>query len=312
MKCYLWCLVWGSVGLSTAFAQSASTTSQSPSRQKAYCEYSATEPRGYDGVYVDPDGNLYTYTYRGNDENMKNLLLKPNAKITDKKLEYYYSNGRKFIRKIKPEEWQAMLNLLVEASKGKMSEPKLVGFGPNMNVFVRCFVYNEKDSGYREVKLREGVSSVSENLLPSAKELVDWLGSLRKETNPKPKVGPNSFKGKQLEHEDSIRLIKYLTGKGKATEQRSGDAGLIHVINMKCESNSSDEGHTDTPSCSFTDILPKTPPNISLYKTEAAEVFKLIEKSGITPSKDGKSVIASDIKCMCGGFTGRCNCSIMP
>jgi hypothetical protein len=37
--------------------------------------------------------------------------------------------------------------------------------------------------------LSEGVSSVSENLSPSAKELVAWLGSLRRETNPKPKFG---------------------------------------------------------------------------------------------------------------------------
>jgi hypothetical protein len=43
----------GGVGLSTAFAQSASTTSQSPIQQRAYCEHNAYYPRGYDGVYVD-------------------------------------------------------------------------------------------------------------------------------------------------------------------------------------------------------------------------------------------------------------------
>jgi hypothetical protein len=71
---------------------------------------------------VNPDGNLYSYRYQQNEEGQWRPIK--NTKLTEQKLEDYYSHGRKFIRKIQPEEWQAKLKLLAEASNGRMSDPQ--------------------------------------------------------------------------------------------------------------------------------------------------------------------------------------------
>jgi hypothetical protein len=192
MKLSLWCLVWGSVSLSTAFAQSASTTSHKRFSPRAYCEVSS-----YwfgilvQGFYVNPDGNLYSM------QNQKGMdpppLLtgkaQPQQKITEWMLDDYYGPAGKYVRQINPEEWQEKLKLLAEISKGQT--PDFGGWSPE--VINRCWVYNEKDKSYQNVVLSAvgGFLTGYVNSSPSTKDLNDWLESLRKETAPpKPKFGP--------------------------------------------------------------------------------------------------------------------------
>jgi hypothetical protein len=85
MRKSVFIFLWLIIGTSVIFAQSASNTSQAPIQQKAYCERSGNGQGmggiiGYHGVYVDTEGNLYSF--RGN---ASNLPFQQNAKLTEKK-----------------------------------------------------------------------------------------------------------------------------------------------------------------------------------------------------------------------------------
>jgi hypothetical protein len=193
MKYFLWCLVWGIISLSTAFAQSVSKPSQklSPS---AYCEHSVYGGGfglSHTGFYVDPDGNLYRYRSINAMSSQPPLTSKMRvdeaaAKIPEQKLKDYFDQfDKQLIRQIKPEEWQAKLKLLDEASKGKMAASYLPV--PPAETSCNCFVYNEKDSNYQIVQLR---TNLAQNSAPSAKELLDWMISLHSEVYRLPWTAP--------------------------------------------------------------------------------------------------------------------------
>lgn len=146
--------------------------------QKVYCERSYTNfAWGYqhNGIYLDPEGNLYSYSYQRSD---KPWSPKEEAAPTEPELEDKYNHGKKFIRKIEAQEWQAKLNLLTEASKGQMSKRKQSGADMGANV-CRCYVLDATKKQYKQVELRVQGDWSYENLAPSAKELADWLESLR-------------------------------------------------------------------------------------------------------------------------------------
>jgi hypothetical protein len=203
MKYFLWFVVWGSIILTTAFAQSAPTTSQETIPQRTYCEYSferTSQGVTHYGIYVDPDGKFYRFRYQPSQREVKKWqpLTRNDAEaiseavadtnVSEQKLESNYSEGRTFIRQIKPEEWQAKLKLLAEASKGQMSKPQEFLRGAGAFLY-RCFVYNENSKRYQEVKLRISGTWRSDNSSPSAKELADWLELLRLEAHPELKSG---------------------------------------------------------------------------------------------------------------------------
>jgi photosystem II stability/assembly factor-like uncharacterized protein len=181
----------------TVTGQAALATSQMPAPQRVYCEQSYTNfawGAVHNGVYVDPEGNLYRYSYSkkegwqpltspfGPEENM--------TKITEQKLEDYYSQyEKKLVRQINPEEWQAKRKLLNETSTGNVTGTKGCGGNDMGEILDQCFVYNEKDRSYRKVKFRMRGNSCNDNSSPSAKELADWLDSLKAEAFPQPKLG---------------------------------------------------------------------------------------------------------------------------
>jgi hypothetical protein len=89
-------------------------------------------------------------------------------------VEEHYSSEKTFIRKIDPLEWQEKLELLADARKGKMSEPK--PSGPEFSViYIRCYIEDEKKGRYDEIGLRIKGSADTENMSPSAIKLADWL-----------------------------------------------------------------------------------------------------------------------------------------
>jgi hypothetical protein len=151
---------------------------------KAYCERSYTNfAWGYqhNGIYVDAEGNLYSYNYQRSD---KPWSPKQAEAPTTQELEDKYSHSRKLLRKIEPQEWQAKLKLLAEASNGKMSERKQRGADMGANV-CRCYVLDEANNRYKEVELRVQGDWSYENLAPSAKELAAWLKSLQTSSHKK-------------------------------------------------------------------------------------------------------------------------------
>lgn len=155
------------------FGSSAATQNT----QKIYCERSSTNfAWGYQhhGVYVDPEGNLYSYTYQRSD---KPWSPKQDDAPTAQELEDKYSHGKKLIRKIEPQEWQAKLKLLVAASNGQMSKRKQSGADMGSNV-CRCYVPDATNQRYKPIELRVQGDWSYENLAPSAKALADWLESL--------------------------------------------------------------------------------------------------------------------------------------
>jgi len=195
MKKFLWCLVLGIFGMSAALVQSASKDSKTPTSPRVYWERSITISGGsHTGIYVDPDGNIFSYAYGlfDNWQPLPNLppSIFPNPKITEQDLKDYYSPRKKFIRQIEPEELQAKLELLAEASKGRIIIYKSGTSDIQEDVVSRCFIYNEKDQNYKEAKLSEVEMRVSYNSSPSAIQLVGWLESLYREAYPpKPQFG---------------------------------------------------------------------------------------------------------------------------
>jgi hypothetical protein len=197
MKYYLWLLIWGIVGMSTAFAQSSPTASQEKAPQKAYCEWSRYIQSSGGAIYVDPDGKLYRFSYSpGNKSHsltdMLSLATTPtkaltNTNLTEKDMEGEYSRERSFLRQIPAEEWQSIVKLLPEASKGIMSVPQPGGSG-NGSGMCRCFVLNEKNNKYQEVRLQVTGDWIYGNSSSSAKEIANWMESLI--AAPKPKFGP--------------------------------------------------------------------------------------------------------------------------
>ncbi len=153
-------------------------TSPALNTQKVYCERSYTNfAWGYqnNGIYVDAEGNLYSYSYQRSD---KPWSPKQGEAPTAEELEDKYSHGKKLIRKIEPQEWQAKLKLLASASQGKLSKRKQSGADMGSNV-CRCYMFDEAKSRFKEVELRVQGDWSYENLAPSAKDLADWLEALR-------------------------------------------------------------------------------------------------------------------------------------
>jgi photosystem II stability/assembly factor-like uncharacterized protein len=178
----------------TAAKLTASATSHKRI-SRAYCEASIkSSGMGYsqlNGIYLNPDGNLYSYAYQSGDKiNPLGGLMGSAPPITDQQLEDFYSSRRKHIRQINPEEWQAKLKLLSEINQEPMPGNNASVDSPG-DLVCRCYVYNnEGDKNWQEVKLRQyaGVMS-ADNKSPGAIELADWLSALRTEAFPSPKPG---------------------------------------------------------------------------------------------------------------------------
>jgi hypothetical protein len=182
MNCLSLILVFVSVAFDYCGGMLMNTSIQKDAQtlntQKVYCERSYTNfAWGYqhNGIYIDPQGNLYSYKYHRTD---KPWSPKQAESPTEPELEDKYSHGRQLIRTIEPQEWQAKRKLLVAASNGQMSARKQRGADMGANV-CRCYVFDEASSHYKEVELRVRGDWSYENLAPSAKELADWLESLQ-------------------------------------------------------------------------------------------------------------------------------------
>ncbi len=153
------------------------TTSPTLNTNKVYCERSSTNfAWGYqhNGIYVDAEGNLYSYSYQPKD---RPWSPKQGDAPTAEELADKYNHGKKLIRKIEPQEWQAKLKLLASASQGKLSKRKQSGADMGSNV-CRCYVFDEMSNRFNEVALRVQGDWSYENLAPSAKALADWLEGL--------------------------------------------------------------------------------------------------------------------------------------
>ena len=152
---------------------------------KVYCERSYTNfAWGYQhhGIYVDAEGNLYSYSYQPKE---KPWAPKQGDAPTAEELADKYDHGKKLIRKIEPQEWQASFKLLAAASQGKLSKRKQSGADMGSNV-CRCYVFDEATNRYKDIPLRVQGDWSYENLAPSAKTLVDWLDSLQGNSEKKP------------------------------------------------------------------------------------------------------------------------------
>jgi hypothetical protein len=143
---------------------------------KIFCERSYTNfAWGYQhrGVYVDPQGNVYSYAYAAGDKPWSPRTDSP----AEQELEEKYSHGRKFVKKIAPQELVNKYRLVELASTGQYS--KRVQQGADRGAYVsRCYVFDTATDRYKEVELKVEGDWSYENLAPSAKQLTTWLESL--------------------------------------------------------------------------------------------------------------------------------------
>jgi hypothetical protein len=148
------------------------------SEQRIYCEISYTNfAWGYQhrGLYVDPQGQLYSYQYKRGD---KPWSPRSADSATEQELEEKYSHGRTLIRKIDLQELQEKYKLVEPASKGKMSKRLQRGADQGSSV-TRCYLFEAAGERYKEVELKVAGDWSYENLAPSAKKLAMWLASLQ-------------------------------------------------------------------------------------------------------------------------------------
>ena len=96
--------------------------SQQPGETKVYFENSYTNfAEGYQhsGIYVDPQGNVYSYGYQSADTPWS---PKQTDSPSEQEIEEKYSQGRKLIRKIVAQELLEKQGLVQPASTGQFSK----------------------------------------------------------------------------------------------------------------------------------------------------------------------------------------------
>jgi len=127
------------------------------------------------GIYLDNQGNVYSYAYQMGE---KPWSPQQADSFTEPELEERYSHGRKLVRTIDSKELLEKYRLIGQASKGQYS--KRLQRGADQGAYVSsCYVYDEATGRYKEIELRVKGDWNYENLSPAARELAEWLESLK-------------------------------------------------------------------------------------------------------------------------------------
>jgi hypothetical protein len=145
--------------------------------QKFLCERSYTNfAWGFQhrGIYVDGRGTVYSYAYQRGE---KPWSRGRDAMLTEQALEEKYRHSRKVVGAVDPRELQEKVRLIGVASQGEYSERVQRGADQGGTASL-CYLYDAVTDRYRPVELKVEGDWNSENLSPSAKELVRWLETL--------------------------------------------------------------------------------------------------------------------------------------
>jgi hypothetical protein len=172
-------MFWTSAAPDAETHQPQSPLPKPSMKHRIFCEKSYTNfAWGYQhrGVYVDPQGNLYSYASAAGDKPWSPETGSP----TEQELERKYSRGRKLIRKIDPQELLEKYRLVEPATKGQFS--KRVQEGADRGEIVsQCYSFDAATGRYKEVEFKVEGDWSYENVAPSAKALAQWLESLKAE-----------------------------------------------------------------------------------------------------------------------------------
>lgn len=147
-----------------------------PIEQKFLCESSYTNfATGYQhsGTYVDNDANVYRYNVE------KQVTPKQENAITEAELEAKYSQGRKLLKTVPPDEIGKMHQLIAAASKGTYSEKVQRGADAGA-VVSSCYLYDANAKTYREIELVVSGDWSYRNESPAARQLTEWLARISK------------------------------------------------------------------------------------------------------------------------------------
>ncbi len=166
--------------ISCSHAESQTPPAQQLIKQKFLCESSHTNFAwgfSHHGIYVDNQGNVYKFDYGTNAEPWPLVPVPPDS-VTEQALEERYSHGRKLIGKIDSKDLLEKYRLIAPASKGQYSKHVQQGADQGGNAEI-CYLYDEATGRYTDIELREQGDWSYENLSPEAKQLAEWLKSLK-------------------------------------------------------------------------------------------------------------------------------------
>ncbi len=126
------------------------------------------------GIYVDREGNVYSYAYKRGDPMWP---LSKDGTYTEEELLEKYSHDKNLIATVKQREVNTKRKLILKASEGAYSER--IRRGADQGTYAStCYLYDAATVKYREVTLRTTGDQRYENLSEEAKTLLAWLDSL--------------------------------------------------------------------------------------------------------------------------------------
>ncbi len=175
-------LMLGAMALPSLMASGQESTSQQgksllPAAQLIICEREYINfafGRVHKGIYVDHEGNVYSYAYRRGD---KAWQRSKDGTYTEAELMEKYDHGKQLIAKVYSCELEAKRKLIPKAGEGPYSERILRGADQGTYASA-CYLYDTPTGKYREVTLRTTGDQRYENLSAEAKILSAWLESL--------------------------------------------------------------------------------------------------------------------------------------
>ena len=130
----------------------------------------------YSGFHIDNQGKIYKFEYQRDDKHWAPVNPK---EITERELEEKYNHGKKLLGEIAPQELLEKFTLIETAKYGKQSSAKQTASDAGALVLA-CFDFDEVKGSYRVIELAVEGDRTYGNRSPAAKELSEWLTSLKK------------------------------------------------------------------------------------------------------------------------------------
>ena len=133
--------------------------------------------RVHRGLYVDREGNVYSYAYQRRDQPWRSGK---DGTYTAEELLEKYNHNKKLIAKVNLKEIAAKRELILKASTGAYSER--IRRGADQGTYAStCYLYDAATGKHKGITLKKSGDENYENLSEEAKTLSAWLDSLAPE-----------------------------------------------------------------------------------------------------------------------------------
>jgi hypothetical protein len=166
-----------SISVSGKGSAKAQDKSERSGEQQIICERTYINfafGRVHRGIYVDREGNVYSYAYQRRDQPWRSGK---DGTYTEEELLEKYDHDKKLIANVNLKEVAAKRELTLKASTGAYS--KRIRRGADQGTYTStCYLHDAATAKYRGITLKKSGDENYENLSEEAKTLSAWLDSL--------------------------------------------------------------------------------------------------------------------------------------